>query len=125
MRLTAVLVQAATPTAGLTTVITAPAASPTSAVDVGDMLSFAAAVVAIMVAVWTGWRQTRLQAPLTAIEEDRRRDELQVRSSVRIVPRFLYIGESSLRFRLANEGQASHAAWTARSRRRLTCHRRP
>jgi hypothetical protein len=76
--------------------------------DTGDILGLAIATVSLLAAAILAYRQTRLQARLTAIEETRRRE--QVKASQHADVRAMVAGTpTALQLVLANDGPAT--AW--------------
>ena len=76
--------------------------------DTGDVLSSAIAAVSLIATAILAYRQTRLQARLTAIEETRRREELEARQHADVTA--MVAGTpTALQLVLANDGPAT--AW--------------
>jgi hypothetical protein len=76
--------------------------------DTGDTLSAAIATVSLIATAILAYRQTRLQARLTAIEETRRREQIEARQHADV--QAMVTGTpTALQLVLANDGPAT--AW--------------
>src|SRR6266508_3306717 len=76
--------------------------------DAGDLVSSTIAIVSLIAAAILAYRQTRLQARLTAIETTRRREEIEARQHADV--RAMVAGTpTALQLVLANDGPAT--AW--------------
>jgi hypothetical protein len=76
--------------------------------DAGDVVSSTIAIVSLIAAAILAYRQTRLQARLTAIETTRRREEIEARQHADV--RAMVAGTpTALQLVLANDGPAT--AW--------------
>jgi hypothetical protein len=76
--------------------------------DTGDVLSSAIAAVSLIATAVLAYRQTRLQARLTAMEAARRREEIEARQHADV--RAIVAGTpTALQLVLANDGPAT--AW--------------
>jgi hypothetical protein len=76
--------------------------------DTGDVLSSAIATVSLIATAILAYRQARLQARLTAIEETRRREQVEARQHADV--RAMVAGTpTALQLVLANDGPAT--AW--------------
>jgi hypothetical protein len=76
--------------------------------DAGDVVSSTIAIGSLIAAAILAYRQTRLQARLTAIETTRRREEIEVRQHADV--RAMVAGTpTALQLVLANDGPAT--AW--------------
>jgi hypothetical protein len=76
--------------------------------DTGDVLSSAIAAVSLIATAILAYRQTRMQARLTAMEAARRREEIQARQHADV--RAIVAGTpTALQLVLANDGPAT--AW--------------
>ncbi len=74
--------------------------------DTGDVISAAIAAVSLVIAVIFAYRQTRVQARLTAIEAERRRDEVEARRYAN-VSAVVAGTPTALQLVLANDGPAA------------------
>jgi hypothetical protein len=74
--------------------------------DPGDVISAAIAAVSLVIAVIFAYRQTRTQARLTAIEAERRRDEVEARRHAN-VSAVVAGTPTALQLVLANDGPAA------------------
>jgi hypothetical protein len=76
--------------------------------DTGDILSFTIATVSLLATAIFAFRQTRLQARLTAIEETRRREQVEARQHADV--RAMVAGTpTAVQLVLSNDGPAT--AW--------------
>jgi hypothetical protein len=76
--------------------------------DPGDVISATIATVSPLATAILGYRQTRLQARLTSIQETRRREEVEARQHADV--RAMVVGTlTALQLVLANDGPTT--AW--------------
>ena len=76
--------------------------------DTGDVISATIATLSLLATAILAYRQTRLQARLTAIEETRRREQVEARQHADV--RAMVAGTpTALQLMLANDGPAT--AW--------------
>jgi hypothetical protein len=74
--------------------------------DAGDIISATIAAVSLVIAVTFAYRQTRMQTRLTAIEAERRRDEVEARRCAN-VSAVVAGTPTALQLVLANDGPAA------------------